>query len=196
VKILRFIKKNIRWIIVLFLSIWVTNYITSIKIGSLIPFSLFNKLKKPVIIKDPYPFPVPGKKTIVYKIKWKEAIPDTEYVLEWLPVVDSLWKVVRMEKVGTNVMLWATKGKELKRFPYHNVPCSFTGYGTREKFIIDYRRFDFSWIAWNGVSVGAKVYYDREVIPYIETGLRIKRCNLNVGIDKISCYTELKFRIF
>lgn len=196
-KILRFIKKNIRWIIVLLLSIWATNYITSIKIGNLIPFSLFKPPKKPIIIKDPYPFPYPVEvKSIVYKIKWKESVPDTEYILDWLPVIDSLWKVVRMEKVGGDFMLWVTKGTEFKRRPLKNVPCSFTGYGTRDRFVLDYRRFDFSWIAWNGVNVGAKIYYDREVIPYIETGIKIKRCNLNVGIDKYSVFGDVSFRLW
>ena len=134
---------------------------------------------------------------IIERIKWKIAKPETIQVVKYMPWMDSVWLAYSFEqdKKG-NINIIMKKDQSVLRKNYQNVPSKWKWYGTMSGDIMRYSRIRWDWFGWNKLTIGTRVYYDRTVVPYLETGIRIKKFNFNIGVDKRSIYADLSYRIW
>ena len=109
--------------------------------------------------------------------------------------MDSVWSALKLKKRGDVCSLWIKKEKEVLIYEHTGIPDDFTFVGLEEGHAILHGRFSNPF-SWTGVVIGSRIYYDRTVIPYIQTGIRIKRVTIEAGIDKNSVYGDLNFRLW
>lgn len=133
---------------------------------------------------------------IIERIKWKVAKPETIQVVKYMPWMDSVWTALSLEYDKKNVNVIMIKDFIVQRKNYQNVPSKWKWYGTKDGDIMRYDRIRWDWLGWNKLTIGTRIYYDRMVVPYLETGIRIKKLNINVGIDKESIYADVSWRIW
>lgn len=135
------------------------------------------------------------KPGLIFKFTRKSIPPRSAQPIKFKPWMDSVYCAYSIKISNGEMEIKGKRGQVSHEYIYDDVPPNVEIYGTEIGFNIIKHRFKNPF-GWNGISIGTRIYYDRMVVPYLETGMRIKKLNVNVGIDKESIYADVSWRIW
>jgi len=132
---------------------------------------------------------------IIEKIRWKEAKPCTVQVVKYEEWMDSIWTALSLLKENDRVEVHIKKDKQVLSQVFNNVNDNFLWYGTGTSSMIRSHRFSNPF-HWTGVTIGVRYGLAQEVLPYISTGIEIKRIELKTELNKEDLQADISFKIF
>lgn len=143
-----------------------------------------------------YEYPDYVKKPgLIFRFTHKSIQPRSIQPIKFKPWMDSVYCAYSVKIKSGKMEIKGKRGQVSHEFNYDDVPPNVEIYGTEIGFNIIKHRFKNPF-GWNGVLIGTRVYYDKTVLPYIQTGIRIKCIGINVGIDKESIYADVSYRVW
>ena len=184
--------KNISVIIVAIILISI-----SYKIGQ---WGTWRPKEKPetIFITDTLDYEYPDyaeKPRLFFKLFHESIPPRSIQPVQYKPWMDSIFSAIVFIKSGEEVEMILKRGTVVDRYFVDDVSDNFEFYGTSIGYNLIKHRFKNPF-GWNGITLGTKVYWDRDVNLYVQTGIRIKCIGINVGIDKHSIYGDVNWRIW
>jgi len=188
-------RKFVIQIIVLLLAVWLAFQFGECNIARHVHFPIFQKPQEPITVYKTFVIPKPGEHSIIWKIGHGTAKPDTEYIAQAPAWTDSVWTILRTEKKGKQLETWVKKDSLVKHSTRENVPPNFTLFGTKDGYEIEYNRFQ-GLLSWTGIKIGCRYGLTQEVLPYISTGIEIKRIELKTELNKEDLQADISLRLF
>lgn len=152
----------------------------------------------PVFVKDTIEVvKIKEKRTFVDRIIYKEAKVETVYIVKYEPWMDSIYAAITFDKQGSKATVVSKLQKNVRKQVFTGVPNNFKGHGTKEGFVLDYKRFRFDWVEWRGIRIGCKNYFTTnfDPLPYAKTGFDIKWFTIYAGIDKTAPFWDASFNL-
>lgn len=163
------------------------------------------EIAETVFIRDTldYEYPPYVKKPgLIFRLTHKSIPPRSIQPVAYKPWMDSVYAALSTVISKGNMEIIGKKGTNVHKYIYEDVPPDHEIYGTEIGFKIIKHRFKNPF-GWNGILIGSEFYgMLNEVNPYVETGIRIKCININIGIDKYSIkekiplYADVNYRIW
>ena len=139
---------------------------------------------------------------LFFRLTHESIPPRSIQPVAYKPWMDSIFSAINFIKNGTTVHTMMKRGKVVHNFTIENVPDDYEFYGTPIGYNLIKKRFKNPF-GWNGILIGSEFYgILNDVNPYVETGIRIKCININIGIDKYSIkeripfYGDINYRIW
>ena len=135
------------------------------------------------------------KPRLFFKLFHESIPPRSIQPVQYKSWMDSIFSAIVLIKSGEEIEMILKRGTVVDRYFVDGVPDNFEFYGTPIGYNLIKKRFKNPF-GWNGILIGTRIYYDRTVIPYLSTGIRIKKFNFSIGVDKLSIYADLSYRIW
>lgn len=139
---------------------------------------------------------------LIFRFTHKSIPPRSVQPVAYKPWMDSVYSAISTVIKNGNMEIIGKRGKNAHKYNYDDVPPNVEIYGTEIGFNIIRHRFRNPF-GWNGILIGSEFYgMINDINPYIETGIRIKCININIGIDKYSIkekipfYADVNYRIW
>lgn len=190
--------KNLTLIIFIIVAVRVAQWIGQSQGANLLsPFLKF-KTPKTIVIKEPLFVPKPmGKPSIIWRFTHTRPQPRERGTGIYEPWMDNIYSAINFSMENKTLTVWYNKGKDVQWTTIPIMPTKkYTWEGTDDGYNFYQDRFGWDWLGWNKLTLGTKVYYDRDVNPYVQTGIKIKRLNISIGIDKHSIYGDINWRVW
>ena len=110
--------------------------------------------------------------------------------------IDSVWTALSIEKSGSRLIVHMKKEKQVVSQVFSNVGSNFSWYGLPLGGKIVQSRF--SSLKWLGIQVGLSysALPVRDYTAFIESGIKISRLYLIVGVSSKQVYTSVKVRLW
>ena len=158
-----------------------------------------------VFITDTLDYEYPDyveKPGLIFRFTHKSIPPRSIQPVAYKLWMDSIFSAIVLIKRGKEVEMILKRGTVVDRYFVDDVPDDFEFYGTSIGYNIIKHRFKNPF-GWNGILIGSE-FYDlyNDINPYVETGIRIKCININIGIDKYSirekipCYIDVNYKVW
>ena len=157
-----------------------------------------------VFIKDTLDYEYPSyveKPGLIFRFTHKSIPPRYVQPVAYKPWMDSVYSAISTVIKNGNMEIIGKRGTYAHKYIYEDVPPDHEIYGTEIGFKIIKHRFRNPF-GWNGVLIGSKFDSSKDINPYVQTGIRIKCININIGIDKYSIkekiplYADVNYRIW
>jgi len=132
---------------------------------------------------------------IIEKIRWKEAKPCTVQVVKYEEWMDSIWTAMSLLKENDRVEVHIKKDKQALSQVFNNVDNNFLWYGTPQGGMIRSHRFSNP-IHWTGIRIGCRYGFIQDILPYVSTGIDIKRITLKAELNKEDLQADISLRLF
>jgi len=132
---------------------------------------------------------------IIERIRWKEAKPCTVQVIKYEQWMDSIWTALSLLKENDRVEVHIKKDKQVLSQVFNNVNDNFLWYGTGTSSMIRSHRFSNP-IHWTGIRIGCRYGFIQDILPYVSTGIDIKRITLKAELNKEDLQADISFHIF
>lgn len=130
---------------------------------------------------------------LVFRLFHESIPPRSIQPVRYKPRMDSVYCAISTVVSKGTMEIIGKRGKDAHKYTYDDVPPDHEIHGTEIGFNIIRHRFKNPF-GWNGIIIGSE-FYDlyKEINPYVETGIRIKCININIGIDKYSIKQKIPF---
>lgn len=134
--------------------------------------------------------------SIIEKIKWKTAKPETVWVAHYEPWMDSVHCALSLERKGDRVKVVMKKNKDVFSYTYRCNANRWKWYGTEQGGKLIQQRWKNP-LHWKGIMIGGEYgLSNRTVVPYIETGISVWKLEFIAGINKEKIYGKIGGRLW